>query len=355
MLRFTSRASCSPDLAMCTRHGFPAAGSGSPIATSRQRTCSCRAGAVKIADFGAARELSGPDTGPRVLKAATASCVSPEQLNEQRVDGRSDLFAVGAVLWELLVDEPLFEYISPAEVAARMNFHTPPRLGSVRPGTAHELEDVVARLLSREPSARYRTAAEASADLARCAATHKGDRDLARLIEERTRPEGDRERGHRGASSHTIPMPPMALVRRCVLLDLPGRDPSTFSDAEYHALIEALQRSPPWNRSRDLALAHVLYHCKLSIDTSVGLDIGRARHRSAASREGRLHGRRAAARPGAAGGTLQPSGPRGPRTLVLHRRSRIRGNGSSALFLWGHDARLPAEVARMIMQCGPRR
>ena len=46
------------------------------------------AGAVKIADFGAARELSGPDTGPRVLKTATASYVSPEQLNEQRVDGR---------------------------------------------------------------------------------------------------------------------------------------------------------------------------------------------------------------------------------------------------------------------------
>jgi len=36
-----------------------------------------RAGAVKIADFGAARELSGPDTGPRVLKTATASYVSP--------------------------------------------------------------------------------------------------------------------------------------------------------------------------------------------------------------------------------------------------------------------------------------
>lgn len=80
-----------------------------------------RAGAVKIADFGTARELSGPDARPRVLKTATASYVSPEQLNEQRVDGRSDLFAVGAVLWELLVGEPLFEYMSPAEVAARIS------------------------------------------------------------------------------------------------------------------------------------------------------------------------------------------------------------------------------------------
>jgi serine/threonine protein kinase len=309
------------------------------------------AGAVKIADFGAARELSGPDTGPRVLKTATASYVSPEQLNEQRVDGRSDLFAVGAVLWELLVGEPLFEDMSPGEVAARINFRTLPRLGSVRPGTAHELEDVVARLLSREPDARYRTAAEASADLARCAATHTGERDLARLIEEQTRPEGDRERGHRVASSHTSPMPPMPLVRRSVLLDLPGREPSTFSDAEYHALLEALQRrSPPWNRSRDLALVHVLYHCKLGIDTAVGLDIGQ------------LHLEK--------GVFLDVVLPRArePRQVrfnhlvrealelwVLHRRSHIRGNGSSALFLWDYDARLPAAVARMIMQCGPRR
>ena len=183
--------------------------------------------------------ISLGDELDRVLKTATASYVSPEQLNEQRVDGRSDLFAVGAVLWELLVGEPLFEYMSPAEVAARMTFHTPPHQGSVRPGTAHELEDVVARLLSREPGARYRTATEASADLARCAATHKGARDLARLIEERIRPEGDREHGHRGASSrNTIPMPPMPLVRGRVLLDLHRREPSTFSDAEYHALLE---------------------------------------------------------------------------------------------------------------------
>jgi hypothetical protein len=133
----------------------------------------------------------------------------------------------------------------------------------------------------------------------------------------------------------------MPLVRRCVLLDLPGREPSTFSDAEYRALLEALQRSPPRNRSRDLALAHVLCHCKLSIDTSVGLDIGQLHlekgvfldvvlPRARAPREVRFnHLVREALE-----------------LWVLHRRSRIRGNGSSALFLWDYDARLPAEVAR---------
>jgi hypothetical protein len=43
--------------------------------------------------------LSGPPDPPRVLKTASASYASPEELNEQPVDGRSDLFSVGAVLW----------------------------------------------------------------------------------------------------------------------------------------------------------------------------------------------------------------------------------------------------------------
>ncbi len=94
----------------------------------------------------------------------------------------------------------------------------------------------------------------------------------------------------------------------------------------------------------------MLYHCKLSINTAVGLDIGQ------------LHLEKGVFLDVVLPGAREPREVRFNHLVrealelwVLHRRSRIRGNGSSALFLWDYDARLPAEVARMIMQCGSRR
>jgi serine/threonine protein kinase len=301
-------------------------------------------GRVKIADFGATRAVSGQDVSPRVLKTAMASYVSPEELNGQSVDSRSDLFSVGAVLWELLAGVPLFAGMTPGEVAAEVDLH-PLRLpGAVRPGVPHDMEDVVMRLLAREPRARYQAAAEAIDDLARYAdAPRNGAGELARLIADRTAPRSTEERGRR-EPWHAVPA---FHARPLLLLDVPRREPRDYNPDEHLTLLDALHGSAPWNRSRDMALAHVLYRCGLTIATAVALDIGQ------------LHlGRRAFL-----GVTL--AGSSEPRDVpfddvvcdaleryVSERRSRIRSDGSNALFLWDQGARLPAEVAHAVMRAG---
>jgi len=149
-----------------------------------------RDGSVKLADFSLAGSLLDRRAPlPRILRHGSASHLSPEQLNEQDIDGRSDLFAVGAVSWELLTGVPLFTSRTPDEVAAELNFQPVRRLVGRQPDISRELEDIILRLLARDRRARYATAAEAIADFARCAdAPRAGARDLAQVIAERTAP-----------------------------------------------------------------------------------------------------------------------------------------------------------------------
>lgn len=301
-------------------------------------------GRVKIADFGATHASSGQAVSPRVLKTTMASYAPPEALNGQPVDGRSDLFSVGAVLWELLAGVPLFASMTPGEVAAEVNLH-PPRLpGAVRPGVPRDVEDVVMRLLAREPHARYQAAAEAIDDLSRCAdAPRDGAGGLARLIADRTAPRSTDERG-RGEAWHAVPV---FHARPLLLLDVPRREPRDYSPDEYLTLLDALHGSAPWNRSRDMALAHVLYRCGFTIATAIALDIGQ------------LHlGRRVLLGVKLAGSSEPRDVPFDDvvcdalERYVADRRSWIRSDGSNALFLWDQGARLPAELARAIMRAG---
>lgn len=323
-------------------------------------------GSVKLADFGSARTPSGPFAHAlTVLKTATASYASPEQLAERDLDGRTDLFAVGAVLWELLAGQPLFENMTPREVAARVNFSTLPRPGLLRPGVPTDLEDVVMRLLARTREARYQTTGAATLDLARCAdAPRDGRRELAQLIAGRMPPASadGRERfmGLAG-DGHVAPVSALAAASGVrsdapspwrhvprVLLDSPTREPRTFSEGEYLALVDALDRSP--SRSRNLALAHVLYHCKLSMQTAVGIDIEQLDLKASAFLHVKLPGsdeRRTVPFNDVVRDALE--------RYVLHRRAHIGPGDSRALFLWDRGTRMPVEVVREIMRSGDRR
>jgi site-specific recombinase XerC len=161
--------------------------------------------------------------------------------------------------------------MAPDEVAAEVNLHAPRRPGAARGAMPQDLEEVVMQLLAREPRARYQAASEAIDGLARCAeAPRDGARDLARLVAVRTAPESANERGRR----EMWLAPPARQVPPRILLDVPRREPRDYSSDEYLALLNALQRFPPWNRSRDKALAHVLYRCRFTVATAVELDIG---------------------------------------------------------------------------------
>ncbi len=124
---------------------------------------------VKILDFGLARSLD-PDakrlTGGMVL--GTPSYMAPEQCRGGTIDGRTDLYAVGILLFELLTGRKPFESPAddPVEVVGMHLHRVPPLLRDIVPDVEWgALEGVVARALAKKPEDRYPTAAELAAAL----------------------------------------------------------------------------------------------------------------------------------------------------------------------------------------------
>ena len=121
-------------------------------------------GEVKLLDFGIAKatvNVTRTDTG--VLKGKIRY-MAPEQVGEDDVDRRVDIFAFGIVLWEMLARKMLHEGNS-TSVLTRIASIDAPSLRSVRPEVSPELEAIVARALRRDPDERYATAAEMQAEI----------------------------------------------------------------------------------------------------------------------------------------------------------------------------------------------
>ncbi len=142
-------------------------------------------GAVKVSDFGIAKAREASNATASTMLKGKPGYMSPEQANGEQLDGRSDLFAVGIMLWELLTGQRLFDG-NTQETIAQVLFRPIPRPSSLRPGVPGDLESITMRLLEREVSARYANAEQAIDDLARCAdAPRNGRSEIARLLADR--------------------------------------------------------------------------------------------------------------------------------------------------------------------------
>jgi tetratricopeptide (TPR) repeat protein len=126
-------------------------------------------GQAVVADFGIARALDVAgaerltETG---LAIGTPAYMSPEQgLASARVDGRSDLYSLACVLYEMLAGQPPFTGSSPQAVLARHAVDPVPPLRSVRSTVPRALEQVIERVLAKVPADRYATAAAFAAAL----------------------------------------------------------------------------------------------------------------------------------------------------------------------------------------------
>ncbi|WP_254614470.1 serine/threonine protein kinase [Myxococcus sp. CA056] len=140
-------------------------------------------GAVKLTDFGIAK-AGKKLTQPGVLKGKFAY-MSPEQARGEAVDSRTDLFALGVVLWEMLTGGRLFDGDSELAVlrAVQHSAIAPP--ARLNPEVPPELDAVVMRALERDPSARFQTAGELERALAQCVlkhATSVDDTDLGAFL-----------------------------------------------------------------------------------------------------------------------------------------------------------------------------
>ncbi len=127
-----------------------------------------RQGEVKVMDFGIARIVAGPQTAPQTSAVlGTAAYISPEQAQGQPVDGRSDIYSLGAVLYEMLAGRPPFTGDSPVAVAYKQVNESPVLPSIANPEVTPLLDAVLMRALAKNPANRYQTADEFRADLER--------------------------------------------------------------------------------------------------------------------------------------------------------------------------------------------
>ncbi len=127
-----------------------------------------RAGAVKVMDFGIARALGeGQNVTQTAAVIGTAQYLSPEQARGEAVDARSDVYAAGCVLYELLTGEPPFTGDTPVAVAYQHVREDPKAPSEVNPAVPPQLDAVVLKALSKNPANRYQSAAEMRSDLVR--------------------------------------------------------------------------------------------------------------------------------------------------------------------------------------------
>jgi eukaryotic-like serine/threonine-protein kinase len=157
-------------------------------------------GEVKVADFGLARMRDASGKVRSDVVRGTPSYMSPEQCRGQPLDGRSDLCAVGAILWELLAGQPMYSG-TPHEVVGQVLFKELQRPSAVTQGRVPpDLEMIAIRLLARNRDERYPTAQVALDDLMRCGdAPRDGRGELARLLAERFPTPATRARDSGGA------------------------------------------------------------------------------------------------------------------------------------------------------------
>ena len=116
-------------------------------------------GHVKVMDFGIAKLESGANLTATGSIMGTPNYMSPEQAKGMKVDGRSDLFSLGCVLYECLTGTRPFQGESVSVILVKILTEEPPPLDSATTGLPLEIGGVLKRALSKDPGARYASGA----------------------------------------------------------------------------------------------------------------------------------------------------------------------------------------------------
>lgn len=135
-------------------------------------------GHVSLTDFGIAQALSPGATQP-VTILGTPLYMSPEQIQGQEVDCRSDIYSLGLVIYEMTAGHPPFRGTCTGVMHAHV--HTPvPDLQALVPSLPDDFVAVIKRALAKDPAERFQTARDLQRALERCAPTTKHEEDLER-------------------------------------------------------------------------------------------------------------------------------------------------------------------------------
>ncbi len=139
-------------------------------------------GTVKMLDFGLAKgfEPADPDAELDTVRVAqaprlstvgailgTAAYMSPEQARGERVDARTDLFSLGAVLYEMVTGRPAFDGPTSASIVNAVLAEEPPSPRTINPQVPRVLGRIILKLLAKDRDRRYASAGDVYADLTR--------------------------------------------------------------------------------------------------------------------------------------------------------------------------------------------
>lgn len=125
-------------------------------------------GVPRVLDFGVAKAAARSQVTRDGQMKGKLSYMSPEQLQGQRVDRRSDIFAAGVVLWEALTGHRLFTGDDASQILTRIISMPVPPPSSVNPAVRPEVDALVLRALEKNPNARYATSREFAIAVEQC-------------------------------------------------------------------------------------------------------------------------------------------------------------------------------------------
>lgn len=211
-------------------------------------------GAVKVVDFGLAKVRSASGNARSEHVRGKPSYMSPEQCNGEALDARSDLFAVGVMLHEMLTHQPLFTG-TVKEILARVLFQKIPAPSSMRSRVPADLERITMKLLSRTADERYPTAEAVIEDLLQCEdAPRDGRGELVHVLAQRFPDAALRTRfGASGTGRGSKPVSGRPLVAEQMAVPVAPQvtvtDPgpvSTLAGAASQSVPVVAARSRPW-------------------------------------------------------------------------------------------------------------
>ncbi len=195
------------------------------------------AGRVKVADFGLVRGVDAQTSSSGAL-LGTVSYLAPEQIGHGQVDERTDVYACGVMLYEMLTGAKPYEGDTAMEVIVRrLNEDVPPP-SAVLPGLAPQLDALVARATSRDPEGRPADAVALLAEVRAVRAGLTGDE-----LDHRAAPAEAPEAAPVGAEDPTSVVHPLAALAMPAPPAQPGREDDAQDD-ELHRTTRLLPRRP---------------------------------------------------------------------------------------------------------------
>ena len=173
-------------------------------------------GQAKVLDFGLAKQMVARGVGEAVTVGAatmdsdpnltspgmaigTVGYMSPEQVRAENLDGRSDLFSLGLVLYEMATGRQAFAGNTSGVIFAAILEREPPPPSRLNPDLPAEFDNIVSKALEKNPKLRYQHAADLRADLQRL----KRDTDSGRTLSS-----GSGERANSGAGFRIVARTP---------------------------------------------------------------------------------------------------------------------------------------------------